>query len=277
MAGVRVGRVESIKFDPKDFKAAVVLRIEDQYQEIPEDSDASIQTAGLLGGKYIGIGPGGSETFLKQGGQIEFTQSAIVLESLVNKFFANMASKGPEEQKSEEAGCATGAEMMQSIKRIRSGWVHRGFVSRRRCRRTRPDAAEAARDPRPTSVDTSGPSQLIESSANILLSGIDARRAEFRKDPTGLYELVANTLLPHFDTPYAAQLVLGQHWRTATRRPAQAFRRRVLPVAALHLRRRHGRFHRRSPARCCRRRWRPPTSAPRCAPRSSARTAPRSP
>ena len=96
MAGVRVGRVESIRFDPKDFKAAVVLRIEDQYKEIPEDSDASIQTAGLLGGKYIGIGPGGSETFLKQGGQIEFTQSAIVLESLVNKFFANMADKGGE-------------------------------------------------------------------------------------------------------------------------------------------------------------------------------------
>ena len=55
----------------------------------------------MLGGKYIGIGPGGSETFLKQGGQIEFTQSAIVLESLVNKFFANMASKGSDEQKDE--------------------------------------------------------------------------------------------------------------------------------------------------------------------------------
>lgn len=103
MAGVRIGRVESIKFDPRAFKAEVALRIEDQYSEIPEDSDASIQTAGLLGGKYVGIGPGGSETFLKEGGQIEFTQSAIVLESLVNKFFANMASKGPEEQKPEAA------------------------------------------------------------------------------------------------------------------------------------------------------------------------------
>jgi phospholipid/cholesterol/gamma-HCH transport system substrate-binding protein len=51
----------------------------------------------LLGGKYVGIGPGGSETFLEPGGQIEFTQSAIVLESLVNKFFANMASRGPDE------------------------------------------------------------------------------------------------------------------------------------------------------------------------------------
>lgn len=76
-------------------------------------------------------------------------------------------------------------------------------------------AADADK-PAPASVDTSGPSELIESSANILLSGIDARRAEFRKDPTGLYKLVEETLLPNFDTPYAAQLVLGKHWRNAT-------------------------------------------------------------
>src|SRR5262245_25158192 len=103
MAGVNIGRVETIRFDPKDYKAAVTLRIETQYSEIPDDSDASIQTAGLLGGKYIGIGPGGSETFLKQGSQIEFTQSAIVLESLVNKFFANMADKGSGDTKTEPA------------------------------------------------------------------------------------------------------------------------------------------------------------------------------
>jgi phospholipid/cholesterol/gamma-HCH transport system substrate-binding protein len=98
MAGVRIGRVESIGLDTSDFKANVVLRIDDQYDRIPEDVDASIQTAGLLGGKYVGIGPGGSETFLKDGSQIVLTQSAIVLEGLVNKFFANMASKGQDEQ-----------------------------------------------------------------------------------------------------------------------------------------------------------------------------------
>jgi phospholipid transport system substrate-binding protein len=104
---------------------------------------------------------------------------------------------------------------MQSMKRI----VQLGFMGVL----LGAGVAQAAVDPlkpAPTAesskVDTSGPSQLIESSAQILLSGIDARRAEFQKDPTGLYELVANTLLPHFDTPYAAQLVLGQHWRTAT-------------------------------------------------------------
>ena len=37
--------------------------------------------------------------------------------------------------------------------------------------------------------------------------------------PQGSHRAVrarGKTLLPHFDTPYAAQLVLGQHWRTAT-------------------------------------------------------------
>jgi len=97
MSGVRIGRVESIGFDSGAYRAVVTLRIDSAYDQIPDDSDASIQTQGLLGGKYVGIGAGGSETFLKDGGQIEFTQSAIVLESLVNKFFANFASRGSEE------------------------------------------------------------------------------------------------------------------------------------------------------------------------------------
>jgi phospholipid transport system substrate-binding protein len=79
-----------------------------------------------------------------------------------------------------------------------------------------PPPATTGGEPAPVAVDNSGPSQLIKSSANVILSGIDSRRAEFRKDPTGLYQLVESTLLPNFDTPYAAQLVLGQHWRKAT-------------------------------------------------------------
>jgi phospholipid transport system substrate-binding protein len=85
------------------------------------------------------------------------------------------------------------------------------------------DPLKPAPTPESKAVDTSGPSQLIESSANTLLKGIDSRRAEFRKDPTGLYELVANTLLPHFDTPYAAQLVLGKHWRSASAEQRKRF------------------------------------------------------
>jgi|SRR6185436_4477199 len=77
--------------------------------------------------------------------------------------------------------------------------------------------------PAPAAVDASGPSELIESAANIMLSGIDAHRDEYRKDTTGLYKLVEDTLLPHFDTPYAAQLVLGKNWRNATPEQRQRF------------------------------------------------------
>ena len=93
MSGVSVGEVESIRFDSKVYQAVVGLRLDPQYNAIPDDSFASIQTQGLLGGKYVGLSPGGSDTYLKNGAHIDQTQSAIVLESLINKLFANFASK----------------------------------------------------------------------------------------------------------------------------------------------------------------------------------------
>ena len=94
MSGVRLGEVSGIHFDPKDYKAVVTIRFNPQYNQIPDDTYASIQTQGLLGGKYIGLSPGGSDTYLKDGSRIDQTQSAIVLESIINKFFANYSSKG---------------------------------------------------------------------------------------------------------------------------------------------------------------------------------------
>jgi phospholipid/cholesterol/gamma-HCH transport system substrate-binding protein len=94
MAGVKIGEVDSIRFDPKSFKAVVGMRIDKQYNEIPDDSFASIQTQGLLGGKYVGFSPGGSDTYFKDGSRVDQTQSAIVLESLINKLFAGFADKG---------------------------------------------------------------------------------------------------------------------------------------------------------------------------------------
>jgi phospholipid/cholesterol/gamma-HCH transport system substrate-binding protein len=98
ISGVRVGEVSDIHFDSRAYKAVVGMRIDPQFNRIPADSYASIQTQGLLGGKYIGISPGGDEEYLKDGGHIDQTQSAIVLESLINKFFANYASKGGDNQ-----------------------------------------------------------------------------------------------------------------------------------------------------------------------------------
>jgi phospholipid/cholesterol/gamma-HCH transport system substrate-binding protein len=94
MAGVRIGQVNSIGIDPMDYRAVVTLGIEHRYNRIPDDSNAAIQTSGLLGANYIGITAGASDAFLHQGSQIPFTQSALVLENLINKFFANTASSG---------------------------------------------------------------------------------------------------------------------------------------------------------------------------------------
>ena len=94
LAGVTIGEVTGIHIDKQNYEALVTMRIEPKYNDIPDDSDASIDTQGLLGGKYVGIGPGGSETYLKQGSRITLTQGAIVLEKLVNKLFANFAGGG---------------------------------------------------------------------------------------------------------------------------------------------------------------------------------------
>ena len=103
MSGVRIGEVSFIRFDSRVYKAVVGMRIDPQYNEIPEDSFASIQTEGLLGGKYVGISPGGLDSYLKDGSRIDQTQSAIVLETLVNKFFASFASKGSGESDNQGA------------------------------------------------------------------------------------------------------------------------------------------------------------------------------
>jgi len=73
------------------FKAVATLRIDARYDQIPNDSDASILTAGLLGGQYIGITPGGSDESFKDGDRVEFVQDAIVLENLISKYLFSQA------------------------------------------------------------------------------------------------------------------------------------------------------------------------------------------
>jgi phospholipid transport system substrate-binding protein len=60
------------------------------------------------------------------------------------------------------------------------------------------------------------PDELVKKVANNVLKDLDANRAEYRKDPSKVRQLVDKHLLPYFDTTYAAQAVLAKHWRTAT-------------------------------------------------------------
>ena len=95
MAGVTLGRVTDISFDQETYEAVVSMRIESQYNNIPEDSFAKVYTAGLLGEKYIGLDPGGSDVFLGEGGRLTMTQSSLVLEEIIGQFLFNKAQEAP--------------------------------------------------------------------------------------------------------------------------------------------------------------------------------------
>jgi phospholipid transport system substrate-binding protein len=78
--------------------------------------------------------------------------------------------------------------------------------------------APAATSPAATAppANTLGPQELVENSAKRMLAELDKNRPVYAKDPAKLDALVANVLLPNFDSEYSARLVLGQTWRTAT-------------------------------------------------------------
>ncbi|MCA1247725.1 outer membrane lipid asymmetry maintenance protein MlaD [Massilia sp. MS-15] len=94
-AGVVVGRVGEITFDDKTYQALVRLDMEPGYK-FPKDSSLKILTAGLLGEQYIGIEPGGDTQNLADGDRINRTQSATVLEDLINQFIYSKAAEGKE-------------------------------------------------------------------------------------------------------------------------------------------------------------------------------------
>ena len=105
IAGVRIGDVQSIQLEPQRMDALVTLSIDKQYNDIPDDSSAAIFTSGLLGDQYVGIEPGGSPTFLKNGDEMVLTQSAMSIENLIGKFLVN----GGPKSSGSDSGSATSA------------------------------------------------------------------------------------------------------------------------------------------------------------------------
>ena len=104
-AGVVVGRVESVRLDPKTYEAVATLRIDRQY-EFTKDTIASINTSGVLGEVYVGLDAGGDPMMLKDGDRIAKTQSAVVLEKLIGQFLFDKAQQSNNGQESNNAGNA---------------------------------------------------------------------------------------------------------------------------------------------------------------------------
>ena len=93
MSGVTVGRVTGISYDKKSFRAVVTMTIDSNFDYLPEDTQASIYTAGLLGEQYISLEPGAEDASLKEGSNISLTQSAIVLEEIIGKVLVSLTTK----------------------------------------------------------------------------------------------------------------------------------------------------------------------------------------
>lgn len=93
MAGVTVGRVSAIELDTDWYDARVILELDGDLEgRLSRDTTAAILTAGLLGEQYIGITVGGDPETLADGDTIRDTQSAVVLEELIQQFLSNMIS-----------------------------------------------------------------------------------------------------------------------------------------------------------------------------------------
>ncbi|MEE9423058.1 MAG: outer membrane lipid asymmetry maintenance protein MlaD [Gammaproteobacteria bacterium] len=93
VGGVRIGRVAGIDYDTERYQAVVTMQLEGKYNQFPDDTSASVYTAGLLGEQYIALEPGGAEDYLQQGSEIDITQSAVIIEQLISKFLFNKASE----------------------------------------------------------------------------------------------------------------------------------------------------------------------------------------
>jgi len=85
LAGVRVGKVSKIEYDPETYEAVIELSLP-QDLKLQEDAIASVRTSGIIGDKFVKLTPGGSDMLLEAGGQIIETESSINLEELISKY-----------------------------------------------------------------------------------------------------------------------------------------------------------------------------------------------
>ena len=85
LAGVKIGAITALDLNPATFFADATISVK-QGILLPEDSAILISSEGLLGGNFIEILPGGSPVNLEPGAEIEDTQGAVSLISLLLKF-----------------------------------------------------------------------------------------------------------------------------------------------------------------------------------------------
>lgn len=101
IAGIRIGIVSKMTIDPKTYAAIIEMSIHPNIK-LPTDTSASIISENLLGGKYLDLQPGGDDEMMKEGAEIESTQSSVILESLIGQFIFGNKDKDKDKEDSSK-------------------------------------------------------------------------------------------------------------------------------------------------------------------------------
>ncbi len=107
VGGIKIGVVEKLSLDPKTYEAVALMRI-DENVKLPVDSSAGVQSAGLLGDKFVAIEPGGDEKNMKEGDAITITQSSVSLEEMIGKFVFSGGGVGGDDKAEDAPSLDTG-------------------------------------------------------------------------------------------------------------------------------------------------------------------------
>lgn len=100
ISGIKVGSVLDQSLEPTFYQAVIRMSINSEVK-LPKDTTAAIVSAGLLGGKYVALEPGGEEEMIKPGEEITLTQSSVNLEGLLGKVIYSVGSSGGGDKKKE--------------------------------------------------------------------------------------------------------------------------------------------------------------------------------
>ena len=92
ISGIKVGKVSKLLLDPTTYSAVATFLVY-SHVKLSVDTSASIVSESLLGGKYVSLSPGSDTMKLSQGEEIRYTQSSIMLESLIGKLIFNNDDK----------------------------------------------------------------------------------------------------------------------------------------------------------------------------------------
>ena len=109
LAGIQVGKVTDIDYVPNGHRASLTMRVREGFA-LPHDSVAMIVSAGMLGGKYIKLEPGGDERVLKDGDQFEYVQGAVIFEELLQKVVLDAEARRERAREAAEKGGETKPE-----------------------------------------------------------------------------------------------------------------------------------------------------------------------